>query len=1012
MRFNEGIVVSGSIDLDYASQDGVAIVCTGSVEIAGNGTSDEVLRVITNSQQKDIVFVTQGSQGAAAEAAFLNGDGAGGLSLNGGSLPNDGSSFRIHDGSNFDYFINDTLQAPNSNKKINIKRSTDFATMKANIIAAINGTATSGQALYESNNNANRADVSALENGAFSGGINLTATTVGTPGNSFTFSANFSTLTNDSPLNQTQNFSGGTNAVSSVAQVVKGSVYLDTSADLNISGSLSTVLVAGEGDFVLFPSNSVGIGTTSPTTALEVAGEITVDDSTTEGSSIVYGDGKIHLQHARDLSYSEPAIKFERSRGTQSSPTVSQLDDDLGSISWTSWDGSSAYRTAAQIQAEADGAHGGGQDTPARIMFRTAPDGSSALTDRMTIKSTGKVGIGTTNPAEVLHVYANASNDFAALIENDQSTNGHALKVTSDGTGAGAKILELESASTTFFIARGDQKIGIGKVASLPDAKLTVSSSNADSDIAIAHKIHHIADPDTSIKFPADDQISLEAGGIEFLKVLKDSSTPHIIAFNDSGNDVDVHFKDSSNQDLLVLDASDSQVGFGTSPNEIITASGSISLLELDANTIPGHTSDYGKLYVKQSDHKLYFKNDTGSEFDLTAAGGSAGGSNSQVQYNNGGSIAGDSTFAFDNVNKRVQIGNYNLAQKLTIGEDFDNTVTSNVADSYAVLIVGGGAVHTGSTGIGVSRTLGAEIGASILHRATDAESKGHLEFRTKGNTTSGGGPTLRFRVNDDGITNFFGGTATNVSSGLNSGIMAVGYSNGATAHMAFDVDTIQAKAASTGNGATLYLNSLGGDVSISAINSGKVGIGDHTPTSKLHVSTDEADEFVCRFFNGNDSSGNSNRKGVRISCGKHTPSSNGDIIWHMFADGNGTNLAQAEYHTSGDNYRIVGASDERIKIDIADTRVNATDIFKQIQMKEFKKVRNGVAGPLDPLGFIAQNLEPLIPNMVSEYDSEEHDFKVKHIGTVTFIPYLVKAVQELIEKNEQLEDRIRTLES
>jgi chaperonin cofactor prefoldin len=79
--------------------------------------------------------------------------------------------------------------------------------------------------------------------------------------------------------------------------------------------------------------------------------------------------------------------------------------------------------------------------------------------------------------------------------------------------------------------------------------------------------------------------------------------------------------------------------------------------------------------------------------------------------------------------------------------------------------------------------------------------------------------------------------------------------------------------------------------------------------------------------------------------------------------------------------------------------------------MKEFKKVRNGVAGPLDPLGFIAQNLEPLIPNMVTEYDSEEHDFKVKHIGTVTFIPYLVKVVQELIEKNEQLEDRIRTLE-
>ena len=80
--------------------------------------------------------------------------------------------------------------------------------------------------------------------------------------------------------------------------------------------------------------------------------------------------------------------------------------------------------------------------------------------------------------------------------------------------------------------------------------------------------------------------------------------------------------------------------------------------------------------------------------------------------------------------------------------------------------------------------------------------------------------------------------------------------------------------------------------------------------------------------------------------------------------------------------------------------------------MKEYKKIRKGVAGFLDPLGFIAQNLEPLIPNMVSEYESEEHDFKVKHIGTTTFIPYLVKAVQELIEKNEALEARILELEN
>ena len=56
--------------------------------------------------------------------------------------------------------------------------------------------------------------------------------------------------------------------------------------------------------------------------------------------------------------------------------------------------------------------------------------------------------------------------------------------------------------------------------------------------------------------------------------------------------------------------------------------------------------------------------------------------------------------------------------------------------------------------------------------------------------------------------------------------------------------------------------------------------------------------------------------------------------------------------------------------------------------------------------------MDERLPNMVSEYDSDEHDFKVKHIGTVTFIPYLVKAVQELIEKNEALEARMTSLEA
>ena len=72
------------------------------------------------------------------------------------------------------------------------------------------------------------------------------------------------------------------------------------------------------------------------------------------------------------------------------------------------------------------------------------------------------------------------------------------------------------------------------------------------------------------------------------------------------------------------------QLGVGTSsPNEKITIEGAISFDELASS--PGTTSGYGKVFVKSSDSKLYFKNDSGAEFDLTAAATS--GAPTDAQY-------------------------------------------------------------------------------------------------------------------------------------------------------------------------------------------------------------------------------------------------------------------------------------------------------------------------------------------------------------------------------------------
>lgn len=175
----------------------------------------------------------------------------------------------------------------------------------------------------------------------------------------------------------------------------------------------------------------------------------------------------------------------------------------------------------------------------------------------LTIKEDGKVGVGTPSPSTAFHAYADASNAYVATIDNDAGSAGHGLKVTSDGTGSGTYLLDIESASTTLFRIRGDGRIGIGKVTSLPAAVLTVSSSNADSDLAIAHKIHHIGDSDTSISFDVN-QVSLEAGGSTQLKLdqlltlngADDNSEPYIAFTEGNASRAKIGINSSNNLEI------------------------------------------------------------------------------------------------------------------------------------------------------------------------------------------------------------------------------------------------------------------------------------------------------------------------------------------------------------------------------------------------------------------------------------------------------------------------------
>ena len=105
-----------------------------------------------------------------------------------------------------------------------------------------------------------------------------------------------------------------------------------------------------------------------------------------------------------------------------------------------------------------------------------------------------------------LDVYANVSGDFVAKIDNDQSSNGHVLKLLTDGNGSGSTMLELEDGDgDTLFKARADGRFGFGPsgVSSMGAGTFVVGIDGSHSaDIAISKRLQHLGDSNTFMDFP------------------------------------------------------------------------------------------------------------------------------------------------------------------------------------------------------------------------------------------------------------------------------------------------------------------------------------------------------------------------------------------------------------------------------------------------------------------------------------------------------------------------------
>ena len=96
----------------------------------------------------------------------------------------------------------------------------------------------------------------------------------------------------------------------------------------------------------------------------------------------------------------------------------------------------------------------------------------------------------------------------------------------------------------------------------------------------------------------------------------------------------------------------------------------------------------------------------------------------------------------------------------------------------------------------------------------------------------------------------------------------------------------------------------------------------------------------------------------------------------------------------------ITTASDRRLKENIEPTPVKALDKINDLNLVAFDYIKDKSH---EEIGLIAQEVLDVVPNAVSEYEGEDSHLTINY---AKFIPYLLKAIQELNQKINLMEER------